>query len=325
MGDLELRKVLVIGGTGYVGTSLIHALLDEGCTVKALSRNPSQSAARAMFQQRSVTAIEGDITKPETLCGMADDVDVIYHLASISGGHPYTIEEVNIEGTRNVMAECAGTGALVIYASTTSVYGNSGEAIVEEGTHPQPNTVYSKSKLAAEGIVLHSAEPGGVVLRFGSVYGPGSPVIEDFLAKNGDVRVIGKGRNYANIIHIDDAVACLLAAGERGKPGEVYIATDGTAVRPVDFYGQMARCLGRGKPQFAGVVRLRILSSFFTFFGKLTGVPPIISTDTIRLLTNSIKASNRKLTESLGVSIQFADYSKGLEATFEETPRDAVQ
>jgi len=107
-------EILVTGGTGVVGVATVAALLKHGHTVRLLSRH-AEHDARAWAE--GVTPINGDVSDPATLVGVADECDVVVHLVGIVEETPpsATFEHVNIEGTRNIVrdAERAGVRKLV--------------------------------------------------------------------------------------------------------------------------------------------------------------------------------------------------------------------
>lgn len=315
-----MAKILVTGATSYLGKHLVERLIDKNNKVTVLSRNPANSEICERFHRLGANIAAGDIVRPETLNGLSDTYDIVYHLASVSAGDRYAIADTNIEGTRNLVSQFSGGVGRFIHASTTTVYGDTGGKIAGEGDTPEPNTEYGQSRLTGENIVLREAGENGFigsVLRFGTVYGIGSEVIEGFISKLGSVELIGTGRNYANVIHLDDAVAALLAAGERSETGLIYNVVDGSPVQVKEFYGTMAELFGHGKPKFIGTTRIRMVAGFLTWLGKISGVPPVISSDTVKLLTNSVMVSNQNLLERLGLELQYPNYADGLKSCFQ--------
>ena len=151
-------RVLVTGGSGVVGSSTITALLQRGHAVTLLSRHADRDARG---WPHGVTAAVGDVSDPATLAGCADGCTAVVHMAAIvEEQRPHTtFTRVNVEGTRNVVAEAERAGvSRFVYVS--SLGANRGES------------PYHRSKKAAEEIARTF---GGdvVVLRPGAVYGPG--------------------------------------------------------------------------------------------------------------------------------------------------------
>ncbi|MBA3890501.1 MAG: DUF1990 family protein [Gemmatimonadaceae bacterium] len=155
-------RVLVTGGTGVVGTATVTALVDAGHEVRLLSRH-----ARADSRQwpEGVEARAGNVADAASIHGAADGCDVVLHLVAIVDETPprVTFERVNVEGTRNVLAEAARAGTVrVIYVS--SLGADSGESD------------YHVSKRRGEELT-RSYAGRWTILRPGNVYGPGDDQI----------------------------------------------------------------------------------------------------------------------------------------------------
>lgn len=155
-------RVLVTGGTGVVGQPAVTALVEAGHRVRLYSRHAEEEARR---WPRGVEAHAGSVDDARALTGAADGCDVVLHLVAIVREHPpaTTFEQINVEGTANVVAEAtrAGVKRLVYTSSLGADRGKSG---------------YHRSKKRGEELVRRFAGEW-VVLRPGNVYGPGDEVI----------------------------------------------------------------------------------------------------------------------------------------------------
>jgi nucleoside-diphosphate-sugar epimerase len=157
-----MRKVLVTGSQGYIGSKLCPLLMDSGFEVYEFDKD-----------------LGDDIRNFREVEKIATDVDTIVHLAAIVGmdlvnKDPKLASEVNITGTKNVL----GCGKRTIYASVLAGY--VGVAEVNEDTPVNPTHPYYIQKLEAENLVL-SAGKRNVVLRFGSLYGTSTVMRDDLL------------------------------------------------------------------------------------------------------------------------------------------------
>jgi nucleoside-diphosphate-sugar epimerase len=185
-----------------------------------------------------VELVEGDITQPATLEGIADGCQVVYHLSA--EGHVSAISDeafqrfvrVNVEGTRNLLDECAKRDIeRFVHFSSTAAMGLIREPVVDETCEPQPVTPYQKSKLESERAAMACHEDGRVpvlVLRPCMIYGVGGT--GEFakwvrLMRRGVFPRVGLGRNLTPLVHVFDVVQAALLAGERGRPGETYLVT----------------------------------------------------------------------------------------------------
>lgn len=159
-------RVLVTGGTGVIGEGLLPVLVGAGHTVRLLSRGAEVDAERWPAE---VEPFAADVTDPSSLRGAADTCGAVVHITGIVDESPpeLTFERVNVQGTRNVLAEAARAGLKrLIYVSSLGA---------ERG-----RSQYHRSKFKAEELVRASAFDW-LILRPGNVYGPGDEVISTLL------------------------------------------------------------------------------------------------------------------------------------------------
>lgn len=232
---MRVRKALVTGGTGFVGSRLIPLLLDRGVEVRAVIRSPRRSGL--LPRAREVETVIADITDPSTLAGIADGCDVVFHLAA--EGHVSAISEealarfflVNVTGTGNLIRACAASGGVerFVHFSSTAAMGLIRRPLVSEADEPQPATPYQRSKRESETAALIAGRETGVpvlIVRPCMIYGIGA--LGEFgkmarMMRKGRFPRVGSGRNLTPLVHVDDVAAAAVAAGERGVPGETYL------------------------------------------------------------------------------------------------------
>jgi len=243
MLELQGKKVLVTGGAGFIGSHLVDSLLKLGCRVVAYDnfddfysgkeKNVEQNLGKAKYQ-----LIRGDIVDKETLGAAMRGVEVVFHLAAQAGvryciANPIKAEEVNVMGTLNVLLAAREKKVKkVIYASSSSIFGNPVKPFLSEDHPLNPTNPYGVSKLAAEKYCLAFYETYGLpatCLRYFSVYGPrGRPdqVIYSFaqLVAEGKPPVIyGSGRQSRDFTFVSDIVSgTVLAAMADESVGEVF-------------------------------------------------------------------------------------------------------
>jgi nucleoside-diphosphate-sugar epimerase len=242
---------LVTGAAGFVGSHLTKRLRDEGYDVIgvdsftdyydiALKRANAEAAIRA-----GVKFIEGDLNVVD-LNSMLDGVDVIFHLAGQPGvrsswGSDFsTYTYCNIETTQRLLEASRGSRTLqrLVYASSSSVYGNAKRYPTSENDRPQPVSPYGVTKLAAEhlcSLYATSFDVPTVSLRYFTVYGPGQRPDMAFTrfamaAVRGDeITVYGSGEQTRDFTFVDDVVeANLLAATRDVSPGTVLNVAGGS-------------------------------------------------------------------------------------------------
>ena len=242
---------LVTGAAGFVGSHLTKRLCDEGFEVTgvdsftdyydvALKRANAESTVRA-----GVKFIEGDLNVID-LDGILDGVDVIFHLAGQPGvraswGTEFsTYTHCNIDATQRLLEASRGKRTLrrLVYASSSSVYGDAERYPTSEHDRPQPISPYGVTKLAAEHLCTlyaTSFDVPTVSLRYFTVYGPGQRPDMAFTrfakaAVQGDeITIFGSGEQVRDFTYVDDVVeANLLAATRDVSPGTVLNVAGGS-------------------------------------------------------------------------------------------------
>jgi len=226
-------NILVTGGAGYVGNLLTRALLEEGHHVTILDN--------FMFGYEPILHIVGhpklkiiktDIRNKDT--SYVKDVDVIYHLAAISGypaceANPNSAQLINVNATQQIVSALS-KNQLVIYASTTSIYGADAEGQTStEDMVVKPASLYAETKYEAEKIVM--AHGNSIAIRWATVFGV-SPrmraglMVNDFVdrAVNEGALVLFKAHAKRTFMHITDSVrGYVFALNNRAKmTGQVY-------------------------------------------------------------------------------------------------------
>ena len=226
------RRVLVTGGSGFIGRCVVRALLDDGADVTVADRRPSPGG--------DVRTVVGDLCDPSVVAeAVRPGTDAIIHLAAVTGVLP-SIEDpaatyrVNVGATaaRLEQARIRGVPAF-LFASTNAVTGNVGRATIDERIPLRPLTPYGATKAAAEMLIgAYAACYGmtGCSLRFSNVYGPGMQEKDSFVprlmraARDGTgVRVYGDGTQVRDLVHVDDIVAGLFAAWRAGFSGPLIL------------------------------------------------------------------------------------------------------
>ena len=240
-------RVLVTGGTGFLGSHLVEALLERpGAEVYALVRDPSKP--RWLSETGGVRLIAGDLG---SVPGLPAGLTCVYHLAGLTKTHRtneyYT---VNREGTANLLRALEGqTGPVrFVHLSSLAAAGPAPDrAGIGEDIPPRPVSPYGRSKLQAEEEVLKRRDRFSVViLRAAAIYGPRD---EDFLefmrwVRRGVKPVIG--RQVLSLLYVRDAVrACLLAGAADRPSGEIFNIADPRPYGWDDISRIAARHLGK--------------------------------------------------------------------------------
>jgi len=222
---IDLRT-LVTGGAGFIGSHLVDHLIKAGKTVRILDNLVSGSLKNLSQWQgnNSFEFVEGDLLDKEKVVEAVKGCDEIFHLAAnpevnIKKATPEMHFRQNIEATYNLLEAMRLTGEprLIVFASTSTVYGEAEELPTREDYGPLvPISLYGASKLACEGLISGYASLygfRGVIFRLANVVGPRSNhgVIYDFVQKlRGDptkLEVLGDGSQSKSYLYIDDCVS----------------------------------------------------------------------------------------------------------------------
>lgn len=245
-------RVLVTGGTGFTGTALVKRLLEEGHDVVALDYKEGleTDALRSM----GATVHIGSVTDREAVDRAMEGVDLVQHLAAafreldVPEEH---YDEVNVDGTRNVLESARGHGVRrFIYCSTCGVHGNIDDPPANEDAPIQPADYYQRTKYEAEPIVqeYRSDQMETVILRPAAIYGPGDPerffMIFKRVAK-GWFPMFGNGKTLYHPLYIDNLVDAMMASMEPGKgDGGVYLIADEEYYSIEEIVQKVGKALG---------------------------------------------------------------------------------
>ncbi|AEJ61887.1 NAD-dependent epimerase/dehydratase [Spirochaeta thermophila DSM 6578] len=229
-----MRTVCVTGGCGFIGSHLVEALVEKGCTVKVLDN--LSTGRKENIAHLDVELYEGDIRDPDEVVRALHGVDTIFHLAAqisvpASIEDPLTTEEINVRGTLNVLeAAKLHNVSTVVFASSAAVYGDSPECPKRLDMIPQPVSPYAITKLAGEYYVaMYQRLCGirGVSARFFNVFGerqdPSSgyaaavPAFISRALKGDPLTIFGDGEQTRDFIYVKDLVAYLIALAEEGE------------------------------------------------------------------------------------------------------------
>jgi len=247
----QLKRALVTGGAGFIGSHIVDALMSDGCQVTVLDNLSTGSDLNLANAMDRITFYKGDIRDRQMLEKAARDCDVIFHLAAMVSV-PQTIEDpvesasINEMGTLYVLETARKNNIRrVIFSSSCAVYGNAPQLPKKESMPLNPGSPYAVQKITAEhymrlGYQLYGLET--INLRYFNVYGPrqdpSSPysgVISIFMNKaigNQSPVIYGDGSQSRDFIYVADVVtANLLAARSASAKGEIINIGTGNTVQ----------------------------------------------------------------------------------------------
>lgn len=223
-------RILVTGGTGFIGSFIVKHLLKGGHSVRALS-----------MEQRAPDGVElyqADINDFDRIEGFFEDIDYVIHLAAMVGvsnteSNPLKTLNTNIEGTRNVLQACKKHGVKrVVFSSSSEVYGEPTTPTISEANPSSPKSVYGVSKLAGEEYLKAYWQSYGLpfcILRYFNVYGPGQspsfviPSFVELVLSDKPITIYGAGEQVRSFCHGDDiANGTLLALFNSEAEGQIF-------------------------------------------------------------------------------------------------------
>lgn len=315
-----MRNVLVTGGTGFIGSNLALALLNEGCSVRILRRRDSDLRA---LGKADVEHVVGDLRDAPSLRRALKGCDTVFHTAAMVSYWRKEREEmydINIGGTRTIVELCLELGvkrlvhtssvAAVGYAENGSLAGESNEF-----NWDRFDIGYRISKHQAEQEVQRGAQRGleAVTVNPSIVIGPrdihfhGGQLIRDIHKK----RIFYYITGGMNIVYVDDVVRGHILAARHGRPGERYILC-GENLTHKEIISTIASIVGGLRPFFRfPPAAVRIIAATAEGIGNLLNVKPWVT---------------RELLASSGMTYYFSCHKARRELGYQMTPfREAVQ
>jgi UDP-glucose 4-epimerase len=260
-------KALVTGAAGFIGSHLSERLLGAGASVVGIDcftdyypRERKEHNLGKLRQANGFTLVEAALAEVD-LARLLDGVTHVFHLAAQAGvrkswGRDFRVYTVNnVEATQILLEACAGRPLeRLVYASSSSVYGDDVALPMREDALPQPVSPYGVTKLAAEQLcrLYHvNYRVPAVSVRYFTVYGPRQRPDMGFhrflraAMRNEPVTLYGDGRQTRDFTFVADAVAATMAAATQGEPGGVYNIGGGSRVELLDVFELIRRITAR--------------------------------------------------------------------------------
>jgi len=286
------KSVLVTGATGFIGSRLVEELINKGYEVTSLIRKGKEGNLKSKI-------VYGDLTEKIDFKNL--EFDCIFHLASHTPleKNKKILEKVNFDGTKKLFNEIKSKTKSIIYISGLGVYGETGEVVVDENQKYNPNTDFVKIRLDAEKYLKENSDKHKIdfaVVHFGDVYGPDGWFYEMLVKrlKKNTFRMPKGGKYYKGFVHVDDAVGSMIAVLENKRFGESFIVADSNPVTFKEFANFTADQINVKHP-----------GSVPMFLAKA-----ILGGDLIKLLTTSMKVSNKKISEIY--EFKYPNYKEGI-------------
>jgi len=243
-------KVLVTGGTGFIGSEVVDLLVGEGHAVRILSR---KGEVPGRWKGKDVTAFQGDLQEPASVLPGLEGMEVVFHIGEVrnttagrAGRNIALVEQIAGRLT------AAGVKRLVFVSSLTVA----GIPLAIPATEDTPASQvlrdqYTEYKRKAENLIRQSAGVEHAIIRPGVVYGPGSRYLGrmvDVIRRVGPLGLpfIGDGKNLAPLVHVRDLARAVALAGTRpGAANRTFNITDGERHTWLDLFTAIAEAQRR--------------------------------------------------------------------------------
>lgn len=220
-------NVLIIGATGYLGTSIAEAVVRHGYQVTATARSPH---AAETLRARGYAVVDADASNPRSLFGPARASDAIVYCVNVTGADQFAVDT---HALTQLVEAAKHSPKRIAYTSGVWIYGSTGDAPAGEDAPHFPATLVAR-RPELERIVLASAHEGvlATVVRPGIVYGRNGGIPEMFVTsarERGAATIVGDGTNHWPAIHVDDLGELFALALERAPIASIYNAADDSA------------------------------------------------------------------------------------------------
>ncbi|UCF20467.1 MAG: NAD-dependent epimerase/dehydratase family protein [Gemmatimonadota bacterium] len=252
-------RVLITGGTGFIGSRLALRCLERGEHVRVLAKlNTAAERQNAEeIEGRGIEVAEGSVSDGQATRRACEGVDVVYHLAAAQ--HEANVPdkyyyEVNVDGTRNMLAAAVECGVdRFVHGSTIGVYGIGRDGPVGDDSPLEPDNIYGVTKLKGEKVVREYFDKMPIAIaRISETYGPGDRRLLKLFKGIARDRffMIGGGRNLHHPVYIDDLVDGLRAsATSEAAVGKTYVLAGPRAITTNEMVEAICRALGKALPR----------------------------------------------------------------------------
>ena len=294
-------KVAVTGASGHVGNVLCRELIKQGHRVRALIHHDTDD-----LESIGVEMVQGDLMDINSLEKLCMDCEVVFHLAakiSIDEKEKDLVRLTNVTGTQNLIKAAIKTG-IKKFIHFSTIHALDPFPLDEELNETRPyightHMIYEQSKTESEKLVLEAVLEGldAVIITPTAIIGPydykpsflGQALIK--MVTNSLPMLVSGGYDW---VDVRDVVVCAIAAAEKGRQGERYIAS-GHYLSLKDLSQMISKVTGRKTPSFTGpTILAKIGLPFIALYSKLKNEDPLYTSNSLEILKNS----NRRISHA---------------------------
>lgn len=306
-------KVLITGGTGFIGSNLALRCLDRGDVVRVYAQvnTPAEAENARLVETQGAEIIQGSMTEKEKVFQAAQNIDIVFHLAAAQ--HEANIPDrlfwdVNFSGTKTILKASRQAGVKrFIHGSTIGVYGSALGGMIDEDSPLRPDNIYGTTKLAGESAVLSSRDKLPiVVIRISETYGPGDRRLLKLFKgiEKKTFPVIGDGNNIHHLIYIHDLIDGLfLSAEKQTSVGEIFVLAGREPLTTTEMVRTVAQVLDRPFPKLRlPLTPFLMLATAMELVLRPAGIQPPLHRRRMDFFKKSFLFSQKKTTELLDFS-----------------------
>ena len=224
-----MKNFLITGGAGFVGSHLAEELLNKGNSVTILDNLITGKKSNLKKIEDKINFIEGDIRDQELLENICSHIDGIFHQAAKASvpesfNKPKEYQDVNVNGTENIFTQAKKYGIKVVYASSSSVYGNPIELPIKENANKNPINPYAQTKLDKEKLAEKFSKKGLKVIgmRYFNIFGERQSkeyagvvtLFLKFIQQKLPLKINGDGLQSRDFVFVEDVIRANIMAME---------------------------------------------------------------------------------------------------------------
>jgi len=252
-------KYVVTGGAGFIGSHITKKLIERGDIVTVVDNMNTGKEKNLESVRDKINFVKGDILDMDLLDGITKDADGVFHQAALASvqdsfDEPDKYHNVNVNGTENILKLSKKHGFKVVYASSSSVYGNPIRIPIKESDDKNPINPYAETKLKKEELAIKYSKMGVNVigLRYFNVFGKGQSkeyagVLKLFLERIRDKlppKINGDGTQFRDFVHVNDVVNANIMSMDSNITHKFFNVGTNTAITIIDLAKTIIECSG---------------------------------------------------------------------------------
>jgi UDP-glucose 4-epimerase len=243
-------KYVITGGAGFIGSHITKALVEQGHNVTILDNLNTGKEKNLELIKEKINFVKGDILDNKLLEEIMVDIDGVFHQAALASvqdsfSKPDEYHDVNVNGTENILKLAKKNDFKVVYASSSSVYGNPEKIPIEESDSKNPINPYAETKLRKEELAVKYSKIGVKVigLRYFNVFGKGQSkeyagVLKLFLERIRDglpPKINGDGTQFRDFVFVEDVAEANIMSMKSEVNHEFFNVGTNTSITILDL------------------------------------------------------------------------------------------